>query len=330
MEKVKKAVIFFIYSISVLVTLCSILSIFWDTEIRHLKMLDFPRIQFFLISLASLILMMMIVKITSWYDYLIIFALLIALAVNGIYLINYTPLVPVKVLDINEDVSGNEFSLLLINVKMSNRNASDLIQLIDAKKPDLILAMETDTWWDGQLNVLKAPYPYSQHTINEVAYGMVFYSKFPLKSVKVNYIINKKVPSFDVIVSLSNDKYFNLNCLHPVPPTHYKDLPDNAGQKETALQAIGKKIKKSKIPAIVAGDLNDVVWGNVDQLTETTNLLFDIRVGRGFYNSYNAENMLMRWPLDHVYVTKEFKLKKLERLTNIGSDHFPIYVELVL
>ena len=31
-----------------------------------------------------------------------------------------------------------------------------------------------------------------------------------------------------------------------------------------------------------------------------------------------------------VFVTEEFRLKKIERLEKIGSDHFPIYVELVL
>lgn len=85
-----------------------------------------------------------------------------------------------------------------------------------------------------------------------------------------------------------------------------------------------------KLPTVVAGDLNDVVWSYVDELTGTKNILYDVRVGRGFYNSYNAENVFMRWPLDHVFVTKDFRLKQLERLPKIGSDHFPIFVELVL
>ncbi|PZX55928.1 Endonuclease/Exonuclease/phosphatase family protein [Algoriphagus ratkowskyi] len=107
-------------------------------------------------------------------------------------------------------------------------------------------------------------------------------------------------------------------------------MPDNEGQKETALLQIGKKLKDRQLPTIVAGDINDVVWSYMDELTNTKNILFDVRVGRGFYNSYNAENIFMRWPLDHVYVTKEFNLTKLERLSKIGSDHFPIYVKLGL
>ena len=159
---------------------------------------------------------------------------------------------------------------------------------------------------------------------------MILYSKYPLKATEVKYLNNKKVPSFETKITLTNDKIITLHCVHPVPPTHFKNLPDNAGQQEKALKKLGKRLENRKYPTVVAGDINDVVWSYVDELTGTENILYDVRVGRGFYNSYNAENFLMRWPLDHVFVTEEFRLKKLERLSKIGSDHFPIYVELVL
>ena len=213
---------------------------------------------------------------------------------------------------------------------MTNKKAQPLIKLIETKKPNLILAMEVDEWWDKQLKVLENECPYSQHTINEVTYGMVLFSKFPLENVGVDYLNNKNVPSFESTIVLSHSKYFNLHCMHPVPPTHFENIPDNSGQQENALEKLGQQIIDRKFPAIVAGDLNDVVWSYVDRLTGTEDILYDVRVGTGFYNSYNADNILMRWPLDHVFVTKEFKLKKLERLPKIGSDHFPIYVELVL
>ncbi|MBZ9651424.1 hypothetical protein LB454_05260 [Psychroflexus sp. CCL10W] len=38
----------------------------------------------------------------------------------------------------------------------------------------------------------------------------------------------------------------------------------------------------------------------------------------------------MRWPLDHYFVTQEFSLIDLQRLPEIGSDHFPLYVKFVL
>jgi endonuclease/exonuclease/phosphatase (EEP) superfamily protein YafD len=298
---------------------------------RYLKMLDFPRIQFFITSLISLIALWIVIRKWFWYDYMIIVALLIGLIVNSSFLINYTGLVPVEVPTANDvKASDGQFSLLLINVKMSNRKPQPLLKLIELKKPDLVLAMEVDVWWNNNLKVLEKEYPFSHHTINDVAYGMVLYSKLPLKKVEVDYLQNENVPSFESTITLASGKNISLYCAHPVPPSHFKDLPDNAGQQETALEKLGKEIIGRKLPTFVAGDLNDVVWSYVDEVTGTENILYDVREGRGFYNSYNAENIIRKWPLDHVFVTKEFRLKKLERLPKIGSDHYPIFVELVL
>lgn len=61
--------------------------------------------------------------------------------------------------------------------------------------------------------------------------------------------------------------------MHPVPPTHFKKLPDNAGQKEKALIKMGAMVNNREYPTVVAGDLNDVVWSNVDKLTNTKSIL---------------------------------------------------------
>lgn len=331
LPSLRKFLIIIIYVISVTAALCSILSLFRNAEIRYLKMLDFPRIQFFIVSLISLIALSILVRSWKWYDYLLIFGLVSGLFVHSTFLINYTAIVPLEVpWAKNLKASDNQFSILLSNVKMTNRKAHPLIELIKRKRPDLILAMETDNWWDDELKVLENDYAYSQHSINEVAYGMVLYSKFPLERLDVDYLNNEKVPSFDTAISLANGRKITFHFIHPVPPTHFQVLPDNKGQQETALHKLGKEIKDRKFPTIIAGDLNDVVWSYVDELTGTKNILFDVRTGRGFYNSYSAKNIFMRWPLDHVFVTEEFKLKKLELLPKIGSDHFPIFVELVL
>lgn len=331
MRKLNSVLLTILYLIASIAALLSLLSLFRNLEIRYIKMLDFPRIQFCIFSLVILIPILLIQKQKQLYKRLFVAALSTGIAINAYFLVNYTTLVPVAVPSVTKITdSDRKVSILLSNVKMKNRKSDPILKLIEQKNPDLVLLMEVDKWWDKELRTLKEKYPYSQHTINKVTYGMVLYSKYPLKKVDVDYLTNKNVPSFESTISLSNGKQISFHSLHPVPPTHFEDLPDNAGQQENALQKLGKKIEGRKFPTIVAGDLNDVVWSYVDELTETKNILYDVRVGRGFYNSFNAENILMRWPLDHIFVTEEFKLKKLERLPKTGSDHFPLYVELVL
>lgn len=190
--------------------------------------------------------------------------------------------------------------------------------------------METDQWWDDQLRVLSDIYPYSKRVINDKTYGMLVYSKLPLGNISVEYLSNDNVPSIHGILSLESGRKVGFHFVHPVPPTDFKDLPDNKGEKETELKKLGKKIKNDTLPLLVAGDLNDVVWAKVSTMTNTKNLLYDLRVGNGFYNSFDAKKFFARWPLDHVFVSKNFRLNKFEKLSDVNSDHFPIFVELSL
>ncbi len=331
MKNLRTTIYVLIFVAATLLIIFSFLSIFKNTESRYLKLLDFPRIQFFIASFISLALLPAIARKKEWYDYAVMAGLLGAMFVNGSYLVNYTVLVPVEVSSIKETKASDVvFSILITNVKMSNRNEQPLFALIENKKPDIILAMEINGWWEQKLQQLKKEYPYQQKTINEVAYGMVIYSKFEIQETDVAYLNNEQVPSFKSVIGLPQDKKFSLHSVHPVPPTNFENFPDNAGQNEVAMQKLGVEISNRTLPVVVAGDINDVVWSHVDELTGTKDILYDVRVGRGFYNSYHAGNVLMRWPLDHIFVTKEFRLKRLELLTNIGSDHFPLYAELVL
>ena len=330
MEKFRKTIYIIFSIIAIVVVVGSLLSVLRNTEVRFLKMLDFPRIQFSIAAIFTLLLLLILTKGWKWYDFLLTMGLVAAVIIHCTYIINYTSFVQKRVATAKDNSANDQISILLTNVKESSRTAQPLLDLIETKSPDLIIAMEVDSWWDKQLKQVEKDYPYAQKSINEVAYGMALYSKFPLRAVELNYLQNRKVPSLESTVQLRKGKSFMLYCTHPVPPTHFEKLPDNAGEQEVSLIKIGKIVKASNLPSIVAGDINDVSWGNTDELTKTKNLLHDVRVGRGFYNSYNAENILMRWPLDHIYVTKEFQLISLERMPHIGSDHFPIFAKLVL
>jgi endonuclease/exonuclease/phosphatase (EEP) superfamily protein YafD len=156
MEKIRKVLIGILYIVAVLVALFSILSIFRNTPSRYLKMLDFPRIQFFIISLVCLIILMVLTKHRKWYNYVMMSLLLLGLLINGNYLYSYTPFSSVTVPNSPLSIDTNRvISILLVNVKMKNRNSKKLMKEIENKNPDIILAMEVDKWWDKQFSKIE-------------------------------------------------------------------------------------------------------------------------------------------------------------------------------
>lgn len=89
-------------------------------------------------------------------------------------------------------------------------------------------------------------------------------------------------------------------------------------------------MRPDSLPTIVAGDFNDVSWSRtIYQLTRTGEL-HDASLGRGLYNTFDANSPLARWPLDHFFVNPPWQVAELRRLPYVGSDHFPLYIELVL
>ena len=93
---------------------------------------------------------------------------------------------------------------------------------------------------------------------------------------------------------------------------------------------IGKKAKKHQGPCMVIGDLNDVAWSYTTNLFLKTSGLLDPRHGRGLYSTFHAKYKLLRWPLDHFFVSDDFHLVDMKVEKYINSDHFPISISLVL
>lgn len=312
--------------IAILILTTTLLSLITDTSWRYLKMLDFPRLQYFIFGGIMLVLFVWITEIWRWYDTLFAAMIAASMVLQSTYLINYTPIVSKAVPDATKKEEG--LKLVIYNLYFENDCYEDALQMLDKTDADILVTFETTPTWEEKLAPLRKKYPHSTETINKVSYGMTIYSKFEMQDLEKNYLNNKKIPSYSFKIQTPNTPLFQIHTLHPPPPKHFEKLPDNEGQKEKALIRIGEEVKNNDMATIVMGDFNDVAWGDTEQLMQSGNRLHDIRVGRGFYNSFSAHNFLMRWPLDHIFVTEHFVLTNIQLLDNACSDHYPVYVEL--
>jgi len=241
----------------------------------------------------------------------------------------YTFLHPKEVLSAPETARGESvLSIMVANVRRSNRRAAGLLRCIRTQRPDLILILEADSWWERRLGILEHDYPHVIRQPQDNTYGMLAYSRLELVSPRVEFLVQPDVPSMHAAVRLSSGTLCALHLLHPRPPTPWGK--DTTTDRDAELVLVGRRVRRQRLPALVAGDLNDVAWSATTNLFQRVSRLLDPRKGRGLYNTYNARIPLMRFPVDHVFHSDHFALERLERLKAFGSDHFPILVRLRL
>ena len=315
---------FFSLLLGLLTIFCTLLPLL-KYEVWWIRVFDFPRIQIFIFSLLAIALT---IPFLSHQSHIILLVILVGCIIYQIVRIfPYTPLSKVQVLNSTIPNDKNtQIGIMVANVLMTNRNFEQCLKLIDDINPDLFLALETDAWWEKKLSVLKQEYPYTVLVPLENTYGMLLYSKFKLYETSVQYIIQEDVPSIHTLVALPSGDTFAFHGVHPKPPAPQESKTSKPRDAELIL--VGKAAKDANIPVIIAGDLNDVAWSHTTHLFQRIASLLDPRIGRGMYSTFHADYLFLRWPLDHVFHSRDFRLISMARLPHIGSDHFPIYVKL--
>lgn len=295
-------------------------------EVWWVRGWDFPRFQlgiFALILLAVDIALLDFTQVSAW---ILSGITLLALVYQAWWIIPYTLFFPVEVKAAVANDPDNTIAILASNVLTPNRNSAALVALVREHRPDILVTLETDAWWQTQLDVLGEDYPYTIKCPLDNLYGMHVYSKLPLHDAAIQFLVETDIPSMHAAVQLRSGKKIRLHFLHPAPPSPTEN--EESGERDAELLVIAKTVAETNVPVIVAGDLNDVAWSATTRLFRKISGMLDPRVGRGMFNSFHADYPFIRWPLDHLFHSQHFLLVDIQRLPSIGSDHFPMFIKL--
>jgi endonuclease/exonuclease/phosphatase (EEP) superfamily protein YafD len=216
--------------------------------------------------------------------------------------------------------------LLISNVKIENRNAAGLRKIIRENNPDVVLILEADDWWRDALAEFEQTHPFTVQKPLDNSYGMLFYSRLPILNSEILFRVYEDVPSIRACIALPAGIEVELYCLHPKPPVPQEE--GSSKERDAEILMVGRETRRKNRPVVVMGDLNDVAWSHTNYLFERISGLMDPRIGRGFYNTFDARYPIMRFPLDHFFHSNHFRLIDLKRLPYFGSDHFPMYIAL--
>jgi len=292
------------------------------------RIFEFPRFQKWVINVAILVTYLLVTSLSGTFNWWLVCLLFINFGYLSFQIYPYLPFAP-KQIQTALAHQEPDIKILIANVFQDNKDFEKLNNLVHEKDADIVLLVETNKWWKEKcLEGFGDKYENRMLEDKENTYGMLFFSKFPLFNNKVRYLIKDKIPSIVTEVTLGNKRKIKFFALHPEPPVPTENT--HSTDRDAEILLVGKEVEKEKSPLIVAGDLNDVAWSYSSTLFQKISGLLDPRRGRGFFSSFHAKYAFFRWPLDHIFCSGHFRVHQIQRLRNIGSDHFPIFISLHL
>lgn len=317
---------FFFGILAVIALAATILPVFPSKE-WFIRIFDYPRLQTFIVSVLAL----------AWYSIFyfkrgkrgMIFVLmfLAVIIVQAYKAWPYTPLGKKQVLVAEK--KGNDsvsISLFICNVLQTNTSYDEVIKKIHRYQPDMVITTESDSTWQRQLSAIEKDYPYRVAVPLSNTYGLHLYSRLPLNDPEVRFLVEPDIPSIRTPVKLRSGEWVTLYVVHPRPPVPGEST--DSRERDAEIIMVAREARKDRGGVIVAGDFNDVAWSETTELFQEVSGFLDPRRGRGFFNTYHARFPIFRWPLDHIFHSRDFRLVAMKRVEKVDSDHFPMYVQL--
>lgn len=297
----------------------------WQADHWWVRTWDYPRLQVAALLLLVLLLLFWLKLDRRRGFWALVAGAVAALVWQASHFLAFLPFLPKAVPDAGTCDPGRRLTVLNANVLLTNRDHHMVSAMVAKHRPDVLLLLETGPDWEQALAPLARDYPHRLAEPVPNTYGMILLSRLPMAGA-ILHRVQPGVPSAKALVTLPGGEQVIVHALHPEPP-----LPgDDSGERDAELVLVGREVRDDGRAAIVVGDLNDVAWSRTSRLFKRVAGMGDPRVGRGFYPTFTARYPLLRWPLDHLFVTPHFSMTAIDVLGDIGSDHFPILFGLCL
>ena len=298
-----------------------------ETRTYWIRLLDFPRLQFY----SALCVFLGIWAVIGWENFagVMVFVLGLAAVIYQFGVLwQYSPLHPVMADSAPEGATGDRLRILVMNVQKENRDSQAVEDTIARENPDILLLMETNSWWVRKLAHLEDRFHHRSQEIPEASsyYGMQVYSNLPLVQSDIMYPFSCDVPMFmgEFAHPAGNITFIGV---HPRPPL---DLKHPSTMRDATILHAAKIAAERTGQVIVAGDFNATPWERTVRRALRVGRLLDPRVGRSVHASFHVRNPLMRWPLDQILWQPGPALLRYDVLPSVGSDHYPVVADLLL
>ena len=302
--------------VSAVILLLSIAGYF-KYEQRHLEFTSNFRLQYLLISFCTFFYWLLLRR----YLWLIVSACSIALNLLVILPWYLPPQQQIV------DQKYESLRVLTFNVLHHNERYQDAINLVKNRSVDIAAFLEATPPWNTELLAIKntLPYHFSAEKLQ-----IEIYSRFPLNNPSIKrFGAYRGLAAFYIT---ANQSKFTFVATHAYPQLFFGDVGWQNRNRQLE-QGIGSQFQTSDQPIIIGGDLNVTMWSPYYKTMIANSELQNARQGFGILPTFSVYLPQIPWlaiPLDHFLVSKDVIVTNMETEDNLGSDHLPILMDVLI
>lgn len=232
---------------------------------------------------------------------------------------------------------GAPLRVVTLNVEWKNRRHDLVLRFVRESKADIVVIQEAVARWHPHIASLLTDYPYTLPKDWRRSTDVVVLARKPISnalSTLPHRTLQHVDRSFFVVGTIiHNDRPIRLVAVHPP----YSLRASLKRQQDDQLETYADVARRSDVPTLVVGDFNLTPWSpRFRRLLEVSGLRIADH-GWKWPRTYPAATgsklvgpVLAGIPIDHVLVSRQFEVVRLRRGRWVGSDHYPVTVDLVL
>ncbi|MGH8927316.1 MAG: endonuclease/exonuclease/phosphatase family protein, partial [Acidimicrobiia bacterium] len=213
------------------------------------------------------------------------------------------------------------------NILGSNKHFDEVVNFIRASGADVVVLHEVTRRWEGvieEASLTDGDWPYE--VTRSRAAGDLF-------GTLVLAPTGSRVTSFGFgvtdprAIEISLPEGIKMLAIHPLSPyTRFR-----ASQNDQQLQFAANWARRQHGPTVVFGDFNSTPWSYPFRRLVAETGLRNSEHGFGLDLSYPADrNPFLRIPIDHLLHSADLATVDRHLGPALGSDHFPLTVDLAM
>lgn len=219
-----------------------------------------------------------------------------------------------------------QLRVMSLNVEAGNSRTDLVSAAIEQANSDVVFLPEATATWAEALAPLRTRYRYGTGDGAGGAFSLLLLSRLPLRDARIVDLSDDGWPAIVARICPS-ETADDSDCvgfvgIHPPPPMS----AGLAAQRNAVFRALPGALRPG--PVVVAGDFNCTPWSPffADLLAATR--LRDSAFGFGVWPTWHSTLLPLGISIDHVLVSDGLVIRNHRVGGDVGSDHFPVIVDL--